>query len=53
MVEPGIVLDDLNREVFPDGNFDVRQLAEWLTPARMVSTVERSPKTNDPCRALV
>src|SRR5688500_13934479 len=32
---------------------EVRQLAEWLTPARIVSTVDRSPKTNEPCRWFV
>jgi hypothetical protein len=30
-----------------------RQLAGCCTPARMVSGVERSPKTNDPCRTSV
>src|SRR3954464_642196 len=30
-----------------------RQLAEWFTPARSVSTDERSENTNEPWRALV
>src|SRR5690349_11340857 len=30
-----------------------RQLAEWLTPARSVSTLDRSEKTKLPARALV